>query len=166
MSRPVPAWSGKKRLLARLFGAGAVAMILATTLAGCWSNGDLAGLVSYWALNDSDAPAIIEVHGPQHLSLVLPPHAYAAIVTGEPTSASNWSIGLVDAHCVSRQSWPVNTEADLLYVGPTGDAQFTTGLAWDFGLRTAKEAPMSPLTPACLLGFRFDQRLRTWKTPR
>ena len=147
MTQPIPARSSKKRLLTRLLGAGAAAMILATTLGGCYE--DLPGLVSYWALNDSDAPVMIEVHGPAHLSLVLPAHAYAGIFTGQPSSGSNWSIGLVDAHCVARQTWPVTSADNLLYVSPTGDAEFTTSLAWGFGLRTAKEAPLASLTPAC-----------------
>jgi hypothetical protein len=134
--------------LRRLVAIGLVGLASCLSLVGCWSGGE-APIYSYWVLNDSDDELIIDVRELLHQTWGIAPHSYGGVLEFRGAPRSDWTIEIVDEDCVALSTWPVDTVHDLLYVGPSGNAEFKSGYPWSAGLDTAKQAAPVLRTPSC-----------------
>ncbi len=120
-----------------------VAILASGLLAGCIVDRGY----TYWILNDSDRPVIVDVREQQHFTLDVPPHAYRSLFSGRGDSSDAWTIGLVDAQCTPLETWPVDAAHDLIYIDPTGHADLANGPPWSHGLKTATSSTIPPRAP-------------------
>jgi hypothetical protein len=130
----------------RSVGVSLVAVLWAALLGSCIvdQTGDY-----YWVLNDSDFPVIVDARERLHHTYVVRPHSYGGVDarTGAPRPGE--MISIVDEACRPLQTWPIDTVHTLVYVDPQGHAELVTDLAWSHGLKTAKQATLSPRNPPC-----------------
>lgn len=122
-----------------------IRLVLVAVLAGALVSGCIVDSgYSYWILNDSDDPLIVDVREQLHRTLDVPPHTYRSLFSGMGVPRDGWTIGLVDEQCTPLETWPVDPAHDLVYVDPTGHADLATDAPWSHGLRTATESTITP----------------------
>ncbi len=138
---------GRLHCVRRVVGLGLLCLLASTSVAACITGGDPGH--SYWVVNDSDGPVVVDIRWLLHETWVIAPHSYGGLVDTGGELRSGWTISLVDESCVPRSTWPIDNNLDLLYIGPTGDGQLTNGVAWEAGLRTAKAVDRVLRTPPC-----------------
>jgi hypothetical protein len=103
----------------------------------------------YGVVNDSDNPVIVDVREQLHRTWIIAPHSYGGLFGNSSLPDPAWRITIVDDRCVALQTWPIDIAHNLLYVGPTGTGQLTTGATWEAGLRTARSVDRGLRTPPC-----------------
>lgn len=122
----------------------ALLVVLSIALAGCDQS------YSYWALNDSDQPVLVEVHETIHRTFELPAHTYGGLFEGHGSvPPDGWTVAIVDSQCVTIQVWPVDPSHNLVYVAPDGSHALVNDPASGHGLRTATETSLMERVPTC-----------------
>jgi hypothetical protein len=132
--------------LTRIVGLSLVALLGSALLGACIV--DRTG-ESYWVLNDSDSPVIVDVREQLHHTYVVPPHAYGGVDARTAAPRAGQTISIVDEVCRPLQTRPIDAVHTLVYVDPQGHAELVTDLAWSHGLKTAKQVTLSPRNPPC-----------------
>ncbi len=120
---------------------------LSAGLSACLGSVDPGG--SYWALNDSDRQIVIVAHEAANESWLLPPHSFIPLFDTRGVPPPGWTISIADDACAVVTSWPIDANHNLFYVGPSGATDLRSGLAWQAGLKTAKDLTSAARTPPC-----------------
>lgn len=138
-------WMGHLR--ARLLERRSVTafVLVALVVGGCVSD----QRYSYWVLNDSDHPIMVDVREQFHATYSVSPHTYASLFGGTGTPEKGWSIRLVDEGCVPAQAFEVDAVHSLIYIDPAGHGELADVPPWSKGLRTATSAALAARATPC-----------------
>jgi hypothetical protein len=120
-------------------------VLVGLVLGGCASD----QRYSYWVLNDSDHPVLVDVHEQANTTYIVGPHNYGALFAGMGVPGKDWSIRLVDEACAPAQVFDVDAVHSLMYVDPTGQGELVDVPPWSHGLRTATSAALAQRATPC-----------------
>jgi hypothetical protein len=104
---------------------------------------------SYWMLNDSDSPVLVNIHEALHRTWVVPPHTFGGLFSGLGRPAKGWTITFVDERCQPLQTFAVDAADNLVYVDPAGRGSLADDHAWSHGLASATQATLVERSPVC-----------------